>query len=314
MHEHTHDDECCAEYGHAAPHVPERASAVLYELRNHIPFSVSAVVLGLIMAGTICIMGFADAPPAAIEGGPRMAKRTPSDAGDAAATHDPDHADHEEHAAADHEEHTPAGHPDDAHADDAHADDAHVHDAHVHDGGQHMHSPNILFFHLFHPAHMFFSAAATTAMFQRYDRRLLKAIIIGLIGAIGVCGVSDIVMPQVSLWMLRIITPWHICVWEHPGLVLPFAALGVLVGLWAAGGVIHSTFFSHSLHVFASTMASIFYMVGPMGMVDWVDRIGAVFFFVVIAVMIPCCVSDIVFPVLMTSPGRRSFEEHGHHH
>ncbi|MHC4236360.1 MAG: hypothetical protein ACYSUQ_14680, partial [Planctomycetota bacterium] len=32
-------------------------------------------------------------------------------------------------------------------------------------------------FHLFHPVHMFFSAAATTAMFWRYERRLIKAMV-----------------------------------------------------------------------------------------------------------------------------------------
>jgi uncharacterized membrane protein YraQ (UPF0718 family) len=160
---------------------------------------------------------------------------------------------------------------------------------------------------------MLFSGAATAAMFMRYERRVLKAVVIGLIGAIGVCGISDIVMPHASLLILGTETPWHICVWEHPGLVLPFAFIGVFIGV-AAGGVVRSTILSHSLHVFASTMASIFYMVGPLGVVAWIDRIGVVFLFVVLAVLIPCCLSDIVFPMWLTQSGRRRYEAEPHVH
>lgn len=237
-----------------SPDGPKAGSAaLLVELREHLPFSVSAVAIGLIVAGTICILG-----SGFVESG----------ASEALA----DHAGHE-HAAGE---------------------------------NGHDHGPPFaqLFFHLFHPAHMLFSAAATTAMFRRYDRKIIKAIIVGLIGAIGVCGVSDIVMPHVSLTILGIHTPWHICVIEHPGLVLPYAGVGVLIGILAAGGVVRSTVISHSLHVLASTMASIFYMVGPLGLVAWIDRLGEVFVFVVLAVMVPCCVSDIVFPLLMSPAGR----------
>ena len=77
-----------------------------------------------------------------------------------------------------------------------------------------------------------------------------------------------------------------------------------MVAVAASGGVIRSTIISHSLHVFASTMASIFYMVGPLGMVAWIGVLGQVFLFVVLAVMVPCCLSDIVFPLLMSKAGR----------
>ena len=114
--------------------------------------------------------------------------------------------------------------------------------------------------------------------------------------------------------VLGVSTPWHICVVEHPGLSLPFAAIGVGVGIAAAGGVVRSTIISHSLHVFASTMASIFYMVGPLGRIDWIDDLGKVFIFIVLAVMIPCCLSDVVFPMLMTRSGRDWYEQEPHGH
>ena len=161
-------------------------------------------------------------------------------------------------------------------------------------------------FHLFHPLHMFFSAAATTAMFWRYERRAIKAILVGLIGAIGVCGTSDILMPHVSLQLLGKTFPLHICIIEHPGLVLPFAIVGVVVGLLAAMGVAKSTIFSHSIHVFVSTMASIFYMIQGYGRLGWIDDLGWIFCFVVLAVMVPCCFSDIIFPLAMSTKARKA--------
>lgn len=234
QHRHSHDPD--------TEQSQTLSSALATELREHVPFSVSAVVLGLIVAGAICITGLG---------------------GDAA------------------------------------------------DGGA---ESAELFFHLFHPAHMFFSAAATTAMFFAYDRRMFKAVLVGLVGAIGVCGISDIVMPHCSLVLLGKDPGWHICIIEHPGIAIPFAMIGVFVGLGAAVGVSRSTLFSHSCHVFASTMASIFYMVGPLGMLAWIDDIGQVFLFVVVAVMVPCCLSDIVFPLLMTSRARQEYQKHGHSH
>lgn len=251
-----HDDK--RQHDHPADHqhtVAEAPSALLVELREHIPFSVTAVALGLTAAGAICILG-----SNFIEGG----------IGEA--LHD--------HATPDAHEHGPAF--------------------------------ARLFFHLFHPAHMLFSAVATTAMFCRYDRSTFKAIIVGLVGAVGVCGASDILMPQVSLMILGERTPWHICVIEHPGMVLPFAVIGVIVGVVASSGVLRSTLISHSLHVLASSMASIFYMVGPLGVVAWIDKVGQVFVFVVLAVMVPCCLSDIVFPMLMSKTGKSKYAKEPH--
>ncbi len=226
-------------------------SPLLVELTEHVPFSVTAVTVGLVVAGAICILGLQDA---------------------ATALH-------------------PAG------------------DGHAHD-----HEPALLFFHLFHPAHMLFSGAATAAMFRRYDRSIWKAIVIGLLGAIGVCGISDVIMPQLSLMILGVGVEWHICVLQHPQLVLPFAGVGVLTGIATATAANRGTVVSHSMHVLASTMASIFYMVGPLGVIAWIDDIGLVFLFVVIAVMVPCCLSDIVFPVAMSRAGRARLSEEGHSH
>ena len=240
---------------HAAP---ESVGALVIELREHIPFSVTAVAVGLMLAGILCILASAfgtDSPASTLA--------TPA--------HD------------------------------------HLHDGQANPAG-------IMFFHLFHAAHMLFSAAATTAMFVRYEKKYVKATLVGLLGAIGVCGLSDIVMPQTALMILGKHIPMHVCIVQHPGLVVPFAMIGVLIGLWAAGGVQRATIAYHSLHVFASTMASIFYMVTPLGLVAWIGQLGQVFLFIIPAVVVPCCLSDIVFPLLMVRSSRERYFQTPHVH
>jgi hypothetical protein len=256
--------------------------ALIHELVHHLPFSVSAVAIGLTIAGLVCFLTPTDQAPA-----PVCTHESHDPAGQPAT----DHAHEGEHTHEGEHQHEAA---------DPHEDD----DPHA--GHDHS-NPFLALFHLFHPMHMFFSAAATTAMFWRYERKLLKALLIGLAGAIGVCGLSDIVMPQVSLMILHKPMPWHICVIEHPTMVLSFAAVGVLVGLTASIGVRQSTFFSHSLHVFSSTMASIFYLIGPFGALGWIDQVGVVFIFIIVAVMVPCCLSDIVFPLLLAGKARSAY-------
>ncbi|HUU11554.1 MAG TPA: hypothetical protein VM431_13590 [Phycisphaerae bacterium] len=167
-------------------------------------------------------------------------------------------------------------------------------------------------FHIFHPIHMLFSATATTAMFWRYERHWLKASIVGLLGAVLVCGASDILIPYVSGFLLGAPMHLHICVIEHPALVLPFAVVGVVTGILSADYITRATFFSHSAHVLVSSAASLLYMVS-YGLEHWVHDAGWVFIFVVLAVMIPCCFSDIVFPLLVVTKDGAP-PPCGHHH
>ena len=152
-------------------------------------------------------------------------------------------------------------------------------------------------FHIFHPVHMLFSATATTAMFWQYERRWLKATVVGFLGAILVCGASDILIPYASGLILGAKMQPHICIIEHPGLVLPFALVGVAAGFLSSGHIVRATVFSHSAHVLVSSAASLLYLVS-FGLEHWIDRAGWVLIFMVLAVVIPCCFSDIVFPLL----------------
>jgi len=151
-------------------------------------------------------------------------------------------------------------------------------------------------FHVFHPAHVLISAVATTAMFWKHEKRIIKGVFVGFIGSIALCSVSDIFLPLWGGLVLGSDMNIHVCVVEEPGLVFPFAIVGVIAGLLVTKSFEKSTQYSHSAHVFLSSVASILYLVG-FGLSDWIHSIGAVFLIIIFSVMIPCCASDIVFPL-----------------
>jgi hypothetical protein len=85
-------------------------------------------------------------------------------------------------------------------------------------------------------------------------------------------------------------------------LVLPFAALGVIGGLFFEERMAGGSVFSHGAHVFVSSLASLLYLVS-FGLTAWMTDmrlVFPVFLVVVLAVWIPCCISDIVIPVSAT--------------
>ncbi|MFN4227291.1 MAG: hypothetical protein ACK4F0_04030 [Candidatus Ratteibacteria bacterium] len=157
-------------------------------------------------------------------------------------------------------------------------------------------------FHIFHPIHILFSALATTAMFWKHEKKFLKALMIGIIGSIGICGISDIFIPYISGFLLGTKMKLHICIIEHPQVILPFLLLGVFTGYVAPETLEKSegVIFSHSLHVFISAVASIFYLLS-FGLTEWIHQIGALLIYMVLAVIIPCCTSDIIFPLFFIS-------------
>ena len=155
-------------------------------------------------------------------------------------------------------------------------------------------------FHIFHPCHVLVSAVATTAMFWKHDNQsVLKAAIVGLLGSVAICGMSDMVVPHIGGLILGHKMHLHICVIEEPQLVIPFAVMGVLSGFMVANRMEKSTQYSHSVHVFLSSMASLLYLIS-YGWIDWTHSVATVFFVTIVAVMFPCCLSDIVFPLACT--------------
>ncbi|MFH0778414.1 MAG: hypothetical protein V2A71_07255 [Candidatus Eisenbacteria bacterium] len=267
-----------------------RLKTIVVELTHHFPFSLFSASLGIVVIGlvTIIVGGYSGVhPPAETEDETRVEAVT-----DSAGTKSADTMSVGAGSAAGHGR------------EQEHAE---------HAGAEGLPGLFTKLFHVFHPLHILFSAIATTAMFWRYDRKLIRAIVIGVVGSVGICGLSDILIPFLGGLASGKHMHLHVCLIEHPSLVIPFAILGVVVGIIAADVLVdrRSTLFSHSSHVLVSTMASLLYLVS-FGFTDWMDAIFKVLAIVVIAVVLPCCTSDIVFPLLLISPEGRERAACGH--
>ena len=146
-----------------------------------------------------------------------------------------------------------------------------------------------------HPLHVLFSAMVTAGMYRRHGRgRWWATILIGYVGAVGIGTLSDCLIPFLGEWTLGMARAHvHLGFIEEWYLVNPLALAGVAVAWrWP------KTTFPHGGHVLLSTWASLFHMTmhagGPLE--SWKLAVVPVFLF--LAVWLPCCTSDIVFPLL----------------
>lgn len=154
-------------------------------------------------------------------------------------------------------------------------------------------------FLIFHPAHVFFSAMVTTAMFCQHNKHqnMIKLILIGYLGSVGIATLSDCIIPFCGEWMLNLPNRGlHLGFINKWWLINPLAIAGILVARnWP------KTRFPHMFHVLISTWASLFHMTTSLSK----DVAGFTFLlvsiFLFLAVWLPCCTSDIVFPLLFQS-------------
>ena len=156
-------------------------------------------------------------------------------------------------------------------------------------------------FYLFHPLHVVLSAIATSAMFQRYKCPTSKVkcnifilLIIGYVGSVGIATLSDSLIPYLGETLLNLPnrSP-HIGFIDQWYIVNPAAIIGVAIAYF-----LPRTRFPHSGHVLLSTWASLFHVIMALGAsILWYTYV-IIFLFLFVAVWLPCCISDIVFPLL----------------
>jgi len=158
-------------------------------------------------------------------------------------------------------------------------------------------------FYVLHPAHVLLSAFVTAAMYRRYKGHLVLTVIIGYVGSVGIGTISDIILPHLGGWLVGAeMGHFHIGFIEKWWLVNPLALAGV-----AAGICLPRTKVPHYGHVLLSTWASLFYL-ATHGQVDnWLPRLPLIFIILFFAVWLPCCLSDIAFPLLFI--GKKAPEE-----
>lgn len=150
-------------------------------------------------------------------------------------------------------------------------------------------------FWTFHPIHVVLSALVTAGMYRRNSsRRLLPTLLVGYFGSIGIATLSDSIIPFAGEWLLDLPNRGiHIGFIQKWYLVNPLAVAGAAIAyVWPR------TKFPHAGHVFLSTWASLFHMTMALGSDVNPLALIAIPIFLFLAVWLPCCTSDIVFPLL----------------
>ena len=156
-------------------------------------------------------------------------------------------------------------------------------------------------FYILHPIHVFLSALVTASMYNFYQCYPSKKkcnlgvlIFIGYVGSVGIATLSDSVIPYLGEILLNMPhREIHLGFIEKWWLVNPLALFGIGIAYLKP-----STKFPHFGHVLLSTWASLFHIIMALGQtLNWFTYIG-IFIFLFLSVWIPCCLSDIVFPLL----------------
>ncbi|MCG2712896.1 MAG: hypothetical protein L6416_11325 [Candidatus Omnitrophica bacterium] len=162
-------------------------------------------------------------------------------------------------------------------------------------------------FYVFHPLHVLLSAIATAAMYKQYqcaqDRKqcnIFYLLAVGYVGAIGVATLSDSLMPYVGEVLLKMPhAEAHVGFLEQPLLINAMAIIGITIAYYNPG-----TKFPHYGHVLLSTWATLFHVIMAGGQSGSMLFYFIIFLFLFAAVWLPCCISDIVFPLLFVKEAK----------
>jgi hypothetical protein len=161
-------------------------------------------------------------------------------------------------------------------------------------------------FYILHPIHVVLSALVTASIYElhecdHFSKKCIKGkcnfwilLLIGYTGSVGIATISDSVIPYLGEILLNLPNKGiHLGFIEKWWLINPLAIMGVLFAYFKP-----ATKFPHAGHVLLSTWASLFHVLMAIGgTLNYLSYI-IIFIFLFFAVWIPCCLSDIVFPLL----------------
>ena len=161
-------------------------------------------------------------------------------------------------------------------------------------------------FEFSHPLHVVLSAMVTAAVYRNYRGRphhskpgMLAVVLVGYFGSIGIATLSDCLVPY---WGERLLgmehAHLHIGIIEMPIIINLAALLGIGAAFFST-----KTHFPHGGHVLLSTAASLSHILQAQSTFSLSETIF-ITGFLFIAVWIPCCLSDIIFPLIFTRKPR----------
>jgi hypothetical protein len=174
-------------------------------------------------------------------------------------------------------------------------------------------------FYTFHPLHLLLSAIVTTSLYMKNKKGpLWLAIIICYAGPVIIGTLSDAIIPFIEGNSINLAIEF-----ELPFIatdIMPYLGIpewipvnaAVIIGI-AIGLLKPNTRFPHMSHILVSTWASLLYFTS-FGTADWLPLLPWFLLFLFLAVWIPCCFSDIVFPLLWSDGTHDHEHGHGHDH
>jgi hypothetical protein len=197
-------------------------------------------------------------------------------------------------------------------------------------------------FAVFHPLHVVLSAMVTAALFKLHRKAasFLLILVIGYVGSIGVATLSDCILPYLGQSILGAAIPTHASLHvdseteeEHAEeaehvhgpacehghelhlhlgfieewyLVNPAALLGIALAYFRP-----STKMPHAAHILVSTWASASFMLMSSPEQIGIPLLIGMFIALFVAVWLPCCVSDIIFPMMFVRADGVHIGHHG---
>ena len=158
-------------------------------------------------------------------------------------------------------------------------------------------------FYILHPTHVLFSSLVTTSLFIKYgNKNIWLALLIGYTGSIGIATISDSIIPYLGELLLGLPNSRiHIGFIEEPLLTNPPAIIGIFIAYWR-----EASKFPHAGHVLISTWASLFHIIMALGTSFNLIQIIGIFIFLFLSVWIPCCASDIAYPLLFINKTKKA--------
>jgi hypothetical protein len=161
-------------------------------------------------------------------------------------------------------------------------------------------------FEFSHPLHVVLSAMVTAALYKNYRGRphhtksgMVAVVLVGYFGSIGIATLSDCLIPYWGELLLGMEhAHMHLGIVEMPVTINLAALLGIGAAFFSS-----RTHFPHGGHVLLSTAASLFHVLQAQSEAFSVTQSLVITVFLFVAVWIPCCLSDIIFPLIFVRRG-----------
>lgn len=170
-------------------------------------------------------------------------------------------------------------------------------------------SGSLVLFHSFHFLHIVFAATGAILTFFRYSDKWIQGLIMGVFNATFFCILSDIFMPYLVGELLGFSMDLHICFMHEMHNILPFLLIGIcngfLLSKHRSGKKSFYSLWSHFTHIMISSLASMMYIISH-GMHNWMPSMGILFVLLVLAVVVPCTLSDVVIPMYIARFNKKS--------